>query len=107
MPRRNKAVADGCISYFIDHFVTTRVARYAYGTDCDVLYDRDNIEHHQRASSAYVSLEGDFWIRNTFDVILPKVSIFLLFPSSPAEFNISFLRTPKSQRLRSSTGLIG
>lgn len=31
---RNKAVADGGISFYVDHFVTARVAKHVIGMEC-------------------------------------------------------------------------
>ena len=42
---RNKVVADGGVSFFLDHFVTARVSRYAYGTKCSWVYDDNNAGH--------------------------------------------------------------
>jgi hypothetical protein len=70
----NKAVADGGVSYFIDHYVSTRVAKYAYGVNISTQYDKTNEEHLKRASSIYVDVQGDVLIPKAFDVILPMVS---------------------------------
>ncbi|KAG2153166.1 hypothetical protein DEU56DRAFT_868614 [Suillus clintonianus] len=44
----NKAVADGAVSYFIDHLVSSRVSRYAYGTGCSVPFNPFDMEHRAR-----------------------------------------------------------
>jgi len=73
MWQRNKAVADGAVSYYIDHFVTNRVAKYSYGTDADLPYDPSDTEHTSRPRSIYTDLTGRKKIRGSFDVVLPKV----------------------------------
>ncbi|KAG2347369.1 hypothetical protein BDR05DRAFT_876763 [Suillus weaverae] len=44
----NKAVADGAVSYFIDHLVSSRVSRFAYGTECSVPFNPFDMEHRAR-----------------------------------------------------------
>jgi len=51
MFRSNKAVADGAISYHLDHFVSVRVSKYAYGVHCNVSYNASIEEHRLRSSS--------------------------------------------------------
>ena len=71
--QRNKAVADGAVSYHIDHFVRTRIAKYSYGTESSLPYDSSNPEHMFRPHSVYTDLNGHKKIRGSFSVILPKV----------------------------------
>jgi hypothetical protein len=75
---RNKAVADGTVSYYIDHFVTTRVAKYSYGTRSSLPYDPSDPEHLSRPHAIYTDLTGHQKIRGSFDVILPKVEAVTL-----------------------------
>ena len=70
---RNKAVADGALSFYLDHSVRSRVSRFTYGIQCRVLYDINDAEHLQRSASSVISLGGDRRIPGGFDVILPKV----------------------------------
>ncbi|KAG2073742.1 hypothetical protein BDR04DRAFT_1127075 [Suillus decipiens] len=44
----NKAVADGAVSYFIDHLVSSRVSRFTYGTECSVPFNPFDMEHRAR-----------------------------------------------------------
>ncbi|KAG1792831.1 uncharacterized protein HD556DRAFT_1432493 [Suillus plorans] len=48
----NKAVADGAVSYFIDHLVSSRVARFTYGTECSVPFNPFDMEHRARQKEA-------------------------------------------------------
>ncbi|KAG1734631.1 hypothetical protein EDB19DRAFT_1896424 [Suillus lakei] len=48
----NKAVADGAVSYFIDHLVSSRVSRFAYGTECSVPFNPFDMEHRARQKQA-------------------------------------------------------
>jgi hypothetical protein len=70
---RNKAVADGAVSFCIDHYVTARVSKFAFGTGCSVSYDANNPEHTFRSDKKYVDLPGDVRIGDVFSNILPMV----------------------------------
>jgi len=41
----SKAVAEGAISYYLDHWVTARIARFSTGVVYYELYDEDSAEH--------------------------------------------------------------
>lgn len=68
----NKAVADGAVSYHLDHFVRSRVAKYSYGVQATMPYDPSNPEHMTRRHFVYTDLTGRKRIRRFFDVILRK-----------------------------------
>ena len=70
---RNKAVADGAISYYVDHFVQTRVSKLTYGSRVSVDYDPNNPEHQKRPISTS-EISGDKLIKGVFWVILSGVS---------------------------------
>ena len=74
----SKAVADGGVSYFIDHVVTARVSKYACGASCGVLYDPANQEHFKRSSQVFRIAGGPLRLPNFFDIILPKVLVVVL-----------------------------
>jgi len=69
----NKAVADGAISYYIDHYVTARVARWTYGLVVREAYDETNQQHLSRAHAVVTQLSGKLVVRGCFQVILSKV----------------------------------
>jgi hypothetical protein len=71
---RNKAVAHGAVSYYLDHRVTTRVSKYTFGVRCGTPYDPDDPEHIERESTKYRSASGVWYIPNAFQTILPRVS---------------------------------
>ncbi|EKM51025.1 uncharacterized protein PHACADRAFT_128701 [Phanerochaete carnosa HHB-10118-sp] len=50
----NKAVAVGAASFFLEHFVSVRVARWTYGSSCSVEYDDSNPEHRLRQHKTYM-----------------------------------------------------
>ena len=70
---RNKAVADGALSFYFDHSVRSRVSRFTYGIPCRIRYDNNDIQHLLRFASSVISPGGDRKIPGAFDVILPKV----------------------------------
>jgi hypothetical protein len=76
---RNKAVADGAISFYIDHYVHTRVSKFDYGQFSNVRYNPQNPEHVARYRDSYVSLSGERNIKNSFSVILPKVDPGMIY----------------------------
>jgi hypothetical protein len=71
-------VADGAISFVIDHFVTTRVSKHFYGTRCNSLYDDGNVEHIRRSSQTFISAAGEKRLPRVYSVILPRVCSPLL-----------------------------
>lgn len=77
----NKAVADGAISFHIDHLVNGRVSKFAYGTNFMEYYDSSNPEHAVRRNTAFRDITGSIMISGLFDVILPKVISLLSFRS--------------------------
>ncbi|KAI6169022.1 hypothetical protein EDD17DRAFT_457860 [Pisolithus thermaeus] len=85
----NKAVADGGVSYFIDHSVTARVSKHAYGISCNAKYDSNDQEHRQRSSQVFRSVDGCQRLRHSFDIILPKDTEV----SETKEFRRSYNRT--------------
>ena len=72
----NKAVADGAVSYYIDHFVQTRVSKLTYGTMNGINYDARNPEHRKRPT--FTAISGTEVVE-VFWVILSGVSYLLVF----------------------------
>jgi len=68
----NKAVSDGAISFYLDHFVRTRVSKVTYGSFCATLYDSNNPNHRARTNMVLTSVSGQKGIAGFFDIILPK-----------------------------------
>ncbi|KAJ3530024.1 hypothetical protein NMY22_g8745 [Coprinellus aureogranulatus] len=68
----NKAVSDGAISFYLDHLVTRRVSRAAYGNFCRVRYDATEPDHIQRKGLVRTSAANEKMIPGHFAVILPK-----------------------------------
>lgn len=66
-------MADGAVSFYLDHFVAVRVAKFSYGARCFRIYNAKDQEHAKRSSSAYVGIDGEKHIPNGFEVVLHKV----------------------------------
>ena len=71
---RCKAVSDGAISFYLDHFVKTRVSKFTYGSFCHILYDPSDPDHRSQSHNVITSCSGEERIDSVFDIILPKVS---------------------------------
>lgn len=71
--RSVKAVADGAVSFFIDHHVMARVAKISYGAPCSRTYNASDPEHVKRSEHRYMRPSGDYSLPGGFSTILPKV----------------------------------
>ncbi|KIM58495.1 hypothetical protein SCLCIDRAFT_28033 [Scleroderma citrinum Foug A] len=69
----NKVVADGAVSFHIDHLVTTRVAKVTYGVFCSTFFQSGRADHVSRANTKYRSHSGSWALPNAFQSILKKV----------------------------------
>ncbi|KAF7309116.1 hypothetical protein MKEN_01113700 [Mycena kentingensis (nom. inval.)] len=90
--RGNKAVSDGAVSFYLDHLVSSRVAKDTYGkATCDS-YDALDPQHQARTSSLFMNAAGAMLVPNVFTAILQRgVSV-----SEEQEFRHSFLKTAAS-----------
>ncbi|KAF8632437.1 hypothetical protein AX15_001880 [Amanita polypyramis BW_CC] len=68
----SKAVADGAVLFYVNHYVNKRIARYTYGNACSYVYNPNDPEHSQRSGQVYISSSRKQYIRGAFDVILSK-----------------------------------
>ncbi|KAF9465189.1 hypothetical protein BDZ94DRAFT_1307339 [Collybia nuda] len=68
----NKAVADGAISFYIDHAVTCRVSKNTYGVVQQIPYNLNDPEHVERLPFAFIDASGETCLPNSFSVLLPK-----------------------------------
>ncbi|KAF9262594.1 hypothetical protein L218DRAFT_980444 [Marasmius fiardii PR-910] len=68
----NKATADGAVSFYLDHFVSARIARWSYGIKSITPFDRNKPEHLDREHLIFIQLSGSPGILNAFSCILPK-----------------------------------
>ncbi|KAH7912709.1 hypothetical protein BJ138DRAFT_1228273 [Hygrophoropsis aurantiaca] len=68
----NKAVADGAVSFYVDHLVNKRASRYTYGVSCGVTFDPKDLEHLARRNRAYRRQSGVIAIPGAFSSILER-----------------------------------
>ncbi|PPR02811.1 hypothetical protein CVT26_009597 [Gymnopilus dilepis] len=68
----NKAVSHGTISFYLDHFVQSRISKFTYGTMLEVPYNPNDLEHQRRLDKVYTTPAGEKRVPRGFDVILPK-----------------------------------
>jgi len=68
----NKAVSDGAISFYLDHFVRTRVSKFTYGTFGSKRYDPNDPDHRSRSHNVVTNAAGEKRIKDSFGIILPK-----------------------------------
>ncbi|KAI6029300.1 hypothetical protein BKA83DRAFT_4216861 [Pisolithus microcarpus] len=83
----NKAVADGAVSFYIDRLVSGRVARFTYGTGCNVTYNQSDPEHVSRRDMAFDGFSGGLELPFGFEPILDKGTQV----SEQQEFRKSFI----------------
>ncbi|KAI0315438.1 hypothetical protein OF83DRAFT_1062097 [Amylostereum chailletii] len=67
-----KAVAEGAVSFHIDHFVSTRAAQFTYGVEATGEYDPRNKSHVRRKHDTFLSPNGTRYIRRVFEPLLVK-----------------------------------
>ncbi|TFK63668.1 hypothetical protein BDN72DRAFT_803057 [Pluteus cervinus] len=70
----NKAVADGAASFYVDHYVSTRVSKFHYGVRCSKHFDPRKADHVAREDQMYTNLAGEERIPGAFSIILPRNS---------------------------------
>ncbi|KAK7472084.1 hypothetical protein VKT23_000203 [Stygiomarasmius scandens] len=68
----NKAVTDGALSFYLDHFVAVRVSKYTYGTECSIPFNATDPEHRRRSHLTTLGLSGRRMVPNAFSIILSK-----------------------------------
>ena len=99
---RNKAVAEGAILSTLDHFVSSRVAKYTYGIEMCCVFDPNLADHLARADTCIEVGSGEICVQHRFSSILQKVDLTLLYIVSLLIFD----RIPRFQRRESSGHLI-
>ncbi|KAF8840352.1 hypothetical protein BDN67DRAFT_1011541, partial [Paxillus ammoniavirescens] len=68
----NKAVADGAVSFYIDHLVTSRTSRFTYGIDGLHYYDSNLADHRERGKTQFVGPSGHIMLPKAFHPIVIK-----------------------------------
>ena len=72
-PDRNKAVAEGAASFYLQQFVSTRVAKLTYGTKVAEAYNEFDAEHRKRSATVGMNAAGRKLVPGAFAVALAKV----------------------------------
>lgn len=73
MVSSNKAVSDGAVSFYLDHFVRSRIAKVTYGVFTRLRFDNSDPEHLDRISKVYTDdIDGTLRLGAAFDSILSK-----------------------------------
>ncbi|KAF9526178.1 hypothetical protein CPB83DRAFT_817364 [Crepidotus variabilis] len=85
-----KAVSEGALSSYLDHYVRFRVAKVTYGKFTNIEYDSDNADHIARESSKFTRADGTEAISGYFSTILSKAHIFHKYMERTKEFRASF-----------------
>ncbi|KAJ7059084.1 hypothetical protein C8F01DRAFT_1370694 [Mycena amicta] len=88
----NKAVSDGAVSFYLDRFVSARIAKETYGIDCSTVYDSKEAEHRKRSVTTYLTQSGDLRIPGQFFPIVRKNTAV----KQDTEFRRSFFRFGKT-----------
>ena len=73
LSRRNKAVAVGAVSYYIDHFVTARILKFTYGVECDTRYRPSDPESVERWGKSFVNAMEERRVPGAFKTMLTRV----------------------------------
>ncbi|TFK26684.1 hypothetical protein FA15DRAFT_667159 [Coprinopsis marcescibilis] len=68
----NKAVSDGAISFYLDHKVTSRVAKFTYGQFRTAFYDEADPEHRARRGKTFMCASGEKLVPDFFAILLSK-----------------------------------
>lgn len=75
--RSNKAVSDGGASFYLDHFVGSRISKYAVGLSIRRSYESSRVSHAKRADLViFDSATGTPELHGAFSQILPRVRRF-------------------------------
>ena len=70
---RNRAVAEGAISFYLDNRVHYRIARFTYGVKCTREFEHNHPEHQRRKFSVIVNPSGTAVLPGGFKTVLKKV----------------------------------
>ncbi|KAK0434116.1 hypothetical protein EV421DRAFT_1909621 [Armillaria borealis] len=68
----NKAVADGAMTFYLDHAVTSRVSKFSYGVQVVRTFIPGDAEYRKCKNKAYIDAIGDLMVGDQFSIMLPK-----------------------------------
>ena len=72
---RVNATAEGALSSYIDHRVSSRMSAFTFGTHCELVYNARNPEHIKRNRQRDIKRSGSVYVRGAFVPIVKKVCI--------------------------------
>lgn len=68
-------MSDGATSFYLDHYVRTRVAKVTYGSKVSVPYNSSDAEHVKRVGKTFTDVDGTVMLAGGFRSVLRKVQI--------------------------------
>lgn len=85
-------MAEGAVSFYLDRFVSARVARFTYGTITSVpaypfMFMPPTQKGRERLATMRRSVDGELWIPGSFSEILVQVSPGLVLSRSLHDMN--------------------
>ena len=66
-------MSDGATSFYLDHYVRTRVAKVTYGSKVSVPYNSSDAEHVKRVGKTFADVDGTIMLAGGFRSVLRKV----------------------------------
>lgn len=69
-------MAEGAVSYYLNHWVKSRVSKYTFGVPCSVRFREEEEEHTRREHTTFLSPSGLRYLPGAFETILQRVSPF-------------------------------
>ena len=70
---RSKAVANGAISFYIDHYVNARVVKVSYGVKGSRRFVPDDRQHVCRSQNIWARPSGEMMVSGAFFTVVEKV----------------------------------
>jgi hypothetical protein len=68
-----KAVGEGAVSFYLDHYVSSRIAKVSYGVKGSRSYKPNDPEHERRKRHIFARPSGHKMINGAFVTVLEKV----------------------------------
>ena len=75
----SKAIAHGALSWHLHSGIRTRIARFHYGAEVQLLYDPNDLEMIPR--DKYLDEKGNWRVRGAWQEIVKKVKFPIRYPS--------------------------
>ena len=73
-----KAVPEGALSFYIDHYVVTRVSKFMYAVSASRPYDSTQPDHELRKDRLYKDASGEECIFGALYPVLRRVCVVAL-----------------------------